>query len=252
MRMAGPMQRYFLILLFLASTALAEGLDVDRVMADHGLHLLPLEELEGRHVSSDPTYVAVDDGALVISNEGEYASRMTHKEGDLLYKATNRGEWGGSLEVTRGGVAEELMHGNITHLLPAGGSLYVIEGLDHLGMSRGSVSVIRNIKEPARPERVTLLPEAPQVVYPDLTQPGHNRIIIASANGVVALSQGQLDILHWQAFWTRKMIPTSLTRLDDYYFIGLSHGVAVLPAPRGSREIRFYADQTLTRKPQGK
>ncbi len=237
------MKKYLALLLIFTNSVFAEEFDPDKFMQNNGLSLFALEKLGDRQHFENHRFVRVENGELKIGPQGESTNRMSYKEDDILYSGTNNGEWGGKLEVSRGGITEELMKGNIVHLLPIQEKLYVIEGLAHLSMSGGSISVLPNRKAPEKPSRITLLPDAPRLVYVDKTRPDYQPIIIVGPNSVMALSPFEhLEILHWKAFWSYKLAPTSIARYKDYYFIGLPHGVAVLPAPWGSQEIKFYAD----------
>lgn len=242
------MKIYVAFLLAFTNSVFSADFDVDRYMLKNGLSLFPLEKLEDRQYFRNLRYVRVENGQLLISNRGKNSNRITYKKSGLHYKGTNNGEFGGSLEVTKDGVTEELMKGNIVHLLPIENQLYVIEGLSHLTMNGGSINVIPNRKEPTKPQRITLIPDAPILVYVDKTRPDYQPIIIVGQNSVVALSPfEQLEILYWKAFWSYKLSPTSIARYGDYYFIGLPGGVAVLPATLEPQEIRFYTDNEFNK-----
>lgn len=237
------MKKFLAILAIISFPAVAEEFNVDQFMRNNGLNLFNLDMLGDRHHFENQRFVLVENGELKITSQGENTNRMSYSEDGFSYKGTNNGEWGGVLKVTKDGITKELMSGNIVHLLPIDDALYVIEGLAHLSMNGGSISIIPNRKEPTEPQRITLLPDAPQLVYVDNIRPDYQKIIIVGSNSVMALSPfEQFEILYWKAFWAYRLMPTSMVRYKGYYFIGLSHGVAVLPALQGSQDLKFYAD----------
>ncbi|MCX2793896.1 hypothetical protein OQJ62_03055 [Microbulbifer thermotolerans] len=237
------MKKCLFTLLFLSSLVLAEEPDLDALMEEHNLKPYPIEKIGHRQFFTNHKYVRVESGKLIVESDGESTNNTKLSVGDVQYIGTNNGEWGGKLEVIQDGVSKELMKGNIVHLLPIGKKLYIIEGLAHLSMSGGSISVIEDMEKPEIPRRITLLPDAPRLVYLDTTRADFQPIIIVGYRSLMELNPfEQLDILHWDGFWSYKLSPTSITRYQNNFLIGLPFGVAAIPAPRGSQEIVFYAE----------
>lgn len=240
------MRRLLYLLPLLALPVAAADFSVPEFMAAHGLEPVAIETLDDRQHFHEPWYVSLEAGRLVLRREGEPPNRLTHETAGLRYVATNNGEWGGSLAVIRNGESRELMAGNIIHLQPLQGALYVIEGLAHLGLRTGSVWVIPDLQNPTVAEKVTLLPDTPQLAWLDAPEQGTARIVIVGLRGVMALNEyGQLEILHWDAFWEHRFPPTGLVRYRDRYFMGVPHGVVVIPVSPGTGGVRFYADGVL-------
>lgn len=240
------MKKYLIILLFSSSMVLGAEPDLDAVMEAHNLRPYPIEKIGHKQFYSNYKYVRVEFGKLIIGSDGKSTNKLKFSVGDIQYIGTNNGEWGGKLEVIQNGVPTELMKGNIVHLLPIGNQLYIIEGLAHMGMSQGSISVIEDMENPTKPRRITLLPDAPRLVYLDTTRIDFQPIIIVGNRSLMELNPfEQLDILHWDGFWSYKMSPTSITRYQNKYLIGIPFGVVAIPALTGSQEVVFYAEPEL-------
>jgi len=259
---------------------------IDKIMAHAGLEPFPVADLPKRQLIGNQFFVRLVGNRLVI-DRNLYTQNVLEASFDRAkYSGSNRGEWGGYLrgsvysqESANPGPFERLitrnrlrgdngvllsgkMHevrsrseievrGNIVHLQPWGDDLYIFEGCDHLGVSRGTVSVIRDATVPARPEVITLLHEAPVVVYFDSAE---MRFFIAGSSSLMSLrdlsmimksSSGAKSISDWYqeawgACWSHYLRPTSIVRFKDYILIGLPFGVAVHSA-RGPHHM-FYGD----------
>jgi len=221
----------------------AEKFDVAQFMSAHNLSLFDLEKMPNRQFFTNHHHVEITSGSLSFADEWQNTNQTSLKIGNIEYLGTNNGEWGGKLEAIINGERKELMKGNIVHLLPMEGKLYIIEGLAHLSMASGSISVIENINSPSSPKLITKLPDAPKLVYLDKTRPDYQRIIIVGSKSIISLGPYMTPtILYWDAFWHINLNPTSIVRHKDSYFIGLPHGVAVVPAPWGesSRYCREF------------
>ena len=159
------------ILILISPVGMADDFDVAQFMLAHKLSLFDLNKIPDRQFFENHQHVLITPKGLSISNEWQKTNQTTLKVGDIEYIGTNKGEWGGKLEAVVDGKREELMEGNIVHLLPLDGKLYVIEGLAHLSMASGSISVIENIEKPSKPKLITKLPDAPDLVYLDTARP---------------------------------------------------------------------------------
>lgn len=253
------------ISIIISQFAMAGDFDVAKFMSTHHLSLFDLNKMPRKQFFTNHRHVSTASGKLSLSNEWQNTNQTTLRVGDIEYFTINKGEWGGMLEAVIGGERKELMKGNIVHLLPLDGKLYIIEGLAHLSMASGSVSVIEDIMNPSQPKLITKLPDAPALVYLDETRQDYLRIIIVGSKSVMSLGPYMTpEILYWDAFWHRNLAPTSIVRYEDSYFIGLPHGVAVVPAPWGESskyckefegaiekrclKVRFYADQEFNKR----
>jgi len=222
-------------------------------------------KMPNRQFFTNHRHVLINSGVLSLTDEWQKTNQTSLKVGSVEYIGSNNGEWGGKLEVIIGGESKELMKGNIVHLLPLEGKLYVIEGLAHLSMVSGSISVIEDITKPSSPKLITKLPDAPDLVYLDKTRPDYQRIIIVGSKSIISLGPYMTPtILYWDAFWHINLDPTSIVRHEENYFIGLPHGVAVVPAPWGESsrycrefpnaaknhclKVQFYADQEFNKR----
>lgn len=237
------MNKYLITLLFLSSFTVAQESNLISIMESYNLEPYSTEKIGHKQFFTNHKYVRMESGKLLVEPSGKSTNKTKLTVGDVHYIGTNNGEWGGKLEVIQNGVSRELMKGNIVHLLPLGKKLYIIEGVAHLSMSSGSISVIEDKENPTKPRLITLLPDAPRLVYLDATRLEFQPIIIVGYRSLMELNPfEQLDILHWDAFWSYKLSPTSITRYKNSFLIGLPFGVVSIPAPRGSQEVVFYAE----------
>ncbi len=242
------MKKYLITLLLLSPFALAEDPSLSTIMEEYDLQPYPVKDIGQRQFFTNHKYVRMDSGKVVIESKGKSTNTTKLTIGDIHYIGTNNGEWGGKLEVIQNGIPKELMKGNIVHLLPIGKKLYIIEGVAHLGMSGGSISVIEDKESPTKPRLITLLPDAPRLIYLDTTRSDFQPMIIVGYRSLMELNPlGQLGILHWDGFWSYKLSPTSITRYKNSFLIGFPFGVAAIPAPRGSQEIVFYAESEFNK-----
>ncbi|WP_045857947.1 hypothetical protein [Teredinibacter purpureus] len=244
--------KYFLLLtLFVSQLTVAQS--IDETLSGWGLSKYPIEKIlalkandlkssSDDRVMWDRHILSKEDGKLKLRIEDSYRYNIESKIDDVLYSSQDKGEFGGELGATIDGVYKKLMDGNVRELIRYGNSLYVVEGLGHLGLSRGSVYLIEDVTEPKTPKRVTLLPEAPAAAL--LSENGN--LIIAGDRGVYSISEGyfsSLNILYWDAFWSRIFLwgPTSIVEYEGKYLIGLPQGVAVLEASiYGQPKIALY------------
>lgn len=260
------MRNIIIFLLILASQfAAADKFDVAQFMAAHQLSLFDLEKMPNRQFFTNHRHMAITSGSLSFASEWQKTNQISLKVGDVEYVGTNKGEWGGKLEAIIDDERKELMKGNIVHLLPIEGKLYIIEGLAHMSMASGSISVIEDINSPSPPKLITKLPDAPELVYLDKSRSDYQRIIIVGSKSIISLGPYMTPtMLYWDAFWHINLDPTSIVRHGENYFIGLPHGVAVVPAPWGESsrycrefpnaaenhclKVQFYADHEFNKR----
>lgn len=249
-----PMRIKIAILAFLFCVlAWADTDPIELEMQGFGLKKFEIANIPHDQRFTNRKYVSIRNGALNVDSSRLIPNVQRLVVDDLEYVGIDNGEWGGKLEVVKNGVASDLMRGNIVHLSPIEGGLYIFEGLAHLSMRQGSVHFIPDIKSPTPPELIVTLPDAPELVYLDSARPEYLRFLIVGSMSVMSLDHeiNYLDILYWDAFWSIWLNPTSVVRVKDRYFIGFPHGVAVMPAPWGPTSvhckrdcspIEFYAD----------
>jgi hypothetical protein len=259
------------IFLALSLSADASDFDENKFMNSHGLSLFNLDSLPYKQFFKNHRYVSLDSSGLGLSEVWQSPNILLIESGGIQYKGINKGEFGGSLTVTENGEEKLLMKGNIVHLLQLGEKLYIIEGLAHMGMASGSISVIHNINEPIPPELVTLLPDAPLVTNLNQEYPDQKELTIVGSKSLMELDiysyeqkeSYSLSTIHWDAMWGFSFTPTSVVKFKRNYYVGLAHGVAVIPLfgpsskycrnstpylpPNSCRGVRFYADQEFNK-----
>lgn len=110
-----------------------------------------------------------EDLKVRLPEKGEvYNPEVSFDAGTVKYIGIDHGEFGGGLYLDSYSKDKKpFFHGNIRALIPIKNDLYIIEGLAHMIFNGGSVHVIRDYKKPSKPERITLLPSAPEVVFLD-------------------------------------------------------------------------------------
>ena len=201
---------------------------------DHRLKVFPIDSIPDQQFFLNPLFVSVKGDGIRITEEPVSQNVTRLAAGGFDYVGTNNGEWGGSLVAKIGHTEHEVLQGNIVHLELIDNSLYVIEGLAHLGLSGGSIHVVEDVSDPKRTRLLTKLPDAPRLAFVDQSRSDFNRIIVVGYSSLMAIDPYEnLKILYWDAFWSFRFDPTSIARYKDSYIIGLPFGVAVVPAPWG-------------------
>jgi hypothetical protein len=187
--------------------------------------------------------VRMEEDLLVrVPEDGELdPSEVVFEAGPIKYIGLNRGEFGGGLYINAVGQGEEpFFPGNIVALVPLGDDLYVIEGLAHMGTNGGSIHAIRNFKEPSAPERITLLPSAPEAVLVDTTNDKPIIVIVGHDSLMIFEPDKRLRVIHHDAFWG-SLYPSSLVKYHEYYVFGIRGGVVATTARRfGPNVLRYF------------
>ena len=250
----------FLSLHSLASFAQENRLE--SLMQTYGLTEFDLTQLPLLQFFDNPYVVSKRGDELVVSHSWPGRAKDL-QVGEQSYLWENRGEFGGKLRFRSTGGVVDVMAGNIVDLLKIGDEIFVISGLAHLGMSSGAVHKISDPKEPTSAAYITRLPDAPILVYLDDDRKDYLRKVFVGNKSVMSLDpDNSVNVLYWDAFWAFGLTPTSVVRYEDYYLIGLPHGIATVPAPFGPASqycrkdsaylppnsctrVRFYADETF-------
>ena len=109
-----------------------------------------------------------------------------------------------------------------------------------MGYNGGSIHAIRNCASPSRPERITLLPSAPEAVLVETTR-NSTRVVIAGHGSLMIFEpDGLLEMVHHNTFWA-SLYPTSIVRDGSSYVIGIRSGIAaVTEDPSGRSTIRYF------------
>jgi hypothetical protein len=170
-----------------------------------------------------------------------YSSKVVFDAGVVKYIGIDNGEFGGGLYIDVVKKDEEpFFPGNIDALVALGDDLYIIEGLAHMGFNGGSIHAIRNYKKPSRPERITLLPSAPEAILVDKTH-GEEAIVIVGHNSFMILEpDNRLQIIHHNTFWG-SLYPSSIVKYKEFYVFGIRGGVVATTANVFDRNaIRYF------------
>jgi len=173
-----------------------------------------------------------------------YPSKVSFDAGGIKYLGIDKGEFGGGLYIDSFKKDKKpFFPGNINSLVPIGKDLYIIEGLAHMGFNGGSIHAIRNYKELSKPERITLLPSAPEVVLLDKVYANKQTgIVIVGFNSfMILLPDRELLVLHHNTFWG-SLYPSSLVKYKEHYVFGIRGGVVAVSANFWTEEtqIRYF------------
>ena len=125
-------------------------------------------------------------------------------------------------------------------LAAKGEDLFIVEGVAHMGADGGSVHAIRNCMKPSPPERITLLPGAPEAVFVDSVYDPPAIVIVGSDSFMILHPDSELKLLHNDAFWGG-LYPTSVVKYHDYYVFGIRGGaVATAENVWGPSPLRYF------------
>jgi len=199
------------------------------------------EVLEANH--GDAFIVELKEDLIIRPpRDGElYSPEVVFDAGSVKYIGVDRGEFGGGLYINSYNKNEKpFFSGNIDALIPINDDLYILEGLAHLVYNGGSIHVIRDYKEPSTPERVTLLPSAPEAMLVDVIH-GRKRIVIAGHGSFMIFEPDyRLQITHHNTFW-RSLYPSSIVKYRDFYVFGIRSGVVATATTGWDRHtIRYF------------
>jgi len=186
-----------------------------------------------------------EDLNVRLPKNGElYSSKVTFDTGGVKYLGIDNGEFGGGLYIdSLEKDKKPLFKGNINSLIPIDDDLYIIEGLAHMGFNGGSIYAIRNYKKPSKPERITLLPNAPAVVMLDKVYANEQTgfVIVGHDNFMILLPDRELIVLHHNTFWG-SLYPSSLVKYKEHYVFGIRGGAVAVSANFWSKQtqIRYF------------
>src|SRR5262249_23005730 len=129
-----------------------------------------------------------------------------------------------------------LVKDNIQAIVPASKHLLVFAGLTHMSINRGAIYGVRNPETNPSVEKLTLLPDAAEVVVADPRLPRVERFIIVGFSALMVFEswegQDSLQVLLWNQFW-RGLYPNSAVLSGNALVIGLRSGVTLVElAPR--------------------
>ncbi len=210
-------------------------------------------ELKVPDVGSEQWSLANQDAEYFVETKGTASivrkaspkevdvTQITYQTNGVKYIGVDDGEFGGGLYLNSYDAKKApYMKGNIRALIPIGKDLYILEGLAHMGINRGSIHVIRNCATPSRPERMTLLPSAPEAVLVEAASNLTRIVIVGSDSLMIFWPDDLLEMLHQNAFWY-SLYPTSIVKDGSSYLIGIRSGIAVVTGmPFGRSTVRYF------------
>jgi len=190
--------------------------------------------------------VGADIGQSRITGEVRFSGKS------VQYEARNDGEFGGKLEaVLKSGERRFMLKGNTQSFVPFEKDLYVFQGLSHLSMSTGSVSVIKDYDGRPQPqdEPITFLPDTPVHAALASKHRGLHWFWVVGTHSLVQVITDWhlLQVVSWEEFSVREV--ASFAEDDRGVVIGTCGGVIAVDVPcrRAPRTIddracpaRFY------------
>ena len=150
----------------------------------------------------------------------------------------NRGEWGGELYwFSKDGKKKyEISKQQITKFIERDDKIYAIEGISHLGMSKGSIIEVKKKKRKWTTTEYLKLPTAPEVAQLD----GKNNLVVVTSSGIFLDSNknfgvvpsrllsidsnANVDTLVKAGMWDY-LYPSSIIIQDDIVYVGMRKGV---------------------------
>lgn len=197
-------------------------------MIDKDLDLVNFVEVNR---SKNNYFVRNESGKLtigLITVDNQPKDNLTIVTDKVQYIGSNKGEWGGELVAKwPEGTTDKLINDNIVALIPEQDDLYVFTGLAHLTSNRGAVYKILNFETKPKVEKVTLLPQAPNVVLRNKQQENVLEFVIITSSGVTLLEPeyDDLKVLDTKLFWGG-LYPNSAVQTTDGFLIGMRSGIA--------------------------
>ena len=203
------------------------------------------------------TYQIEKTDCLVIREIAEYSKPPVDCQiGEQRYIGVDRGEFfGGGLYLNEQKMENLVLGGNVLALVPLNQDLYILTGLAHMGSNYGAIHVIRNCRTHFKPERLTLLPAAPEAVYvnnfspmsreeldifPDLQNENLAEFVIVGSNNLMAFhTDSRLEVIQHNTFWG-SLYPNSIVEDASFYFIGMRGGIVCISTEWHSNTFSRY------------
>jgi len=135
-----------------------------------------------------------------------------------------RGEFGGSLYwFSKDGKSNYGISGHkIVQFIKRANKIYAVEGLAHMGISRGSIIEIRMIDNRWAASNYLELPSAPDGIDLD----GQNNFIIITSESLLSIDTNKkIDTLIPRGFWSALLYPTSIVVKDKIAYVGMRKGI---------------------------
>lgn len=148
--------------------------------------------------------------------------------GNLIYQATDNGEWGGNLSVTdTSGASKILINDNVVKIIEHNKQFYVFTGLAHLGSNKGALHKVSKIDTQPVVEKLVNLSGAPYTIV-TTSENGSLLFIIVTADDLAIFDQstGKLNTVA-RGFWS-SLYPGSVILKDKQLLIGMRSGVVLI------------------------
>ncbi|MFY2763380.1 hypothetical protein [Arenimonas sp. MALMAid1274] len=171
---------------------------------------------------------------FVPKAEAFHGAQQARKVSDGWLVVFNRGEFGGALYwfSPDGERNYRISPHQVVDFFLVGKRLHAVEGLAHLGLSRGSVIALDRVKGQWQASTVAELPAAPYAVAP---QGGAVHLVLSSS--VVTLRDGRIETVLPETPWDM-LYPTSAAfGADGRLYVGLRQYVARADLAAGKLEF---------------
>jgi len=168
-----------------------------------------LEQSNGNIIGITPPFAEVRD---VVEVDDGYLAGF------------NGGEWGGELHwFSKNGKERYKISGHqIAQFIKRDNKVYAIEGLSHLGMSRGSIIEIEKKHGKWAAKEFLKLPAAPNAVQLDSKD---NFIVVTSSSLLSVDKNVKINTLIKNGMWNIYLYPSSMVIQNDVVYIGMRKGV---------------------------
>lgn len=189
---------------------------------------------------SKEAIIALSDNSLNI----DHPVGTVFDSGKVKYIGIDKGEWGGGLYIDKYDEnSEPFFSGNIRALVPIGNDLYIVTGLAHMTFSGAAIHVIRDYEVPSAPERITLLPDAPEAIAIGTSWDKKRKFIIAGHSSLmIFVPDNDLDILVFDSFWSG-LYPSYVIEHENSYILSIRSGLAVVTMNNngfGPATVRYF------------
>ncbi len=243
------MKLIVLCLLIFSAQIYSEEFNVNLLMSEYGLSPQSIENINDGQYYNNHHFVTIEFNELQISTKDKRTGSLGFEENGIRYFTTNKGEWGAKLEVAINSVNKLLLEEYVSHIYPKysdGGALYIVHNTS-MNNKNSKLSVISDRSKPSKPKLITLLPDTPYSFHTDKSKLDRSPLVMLGEKSIMVLhDHDRLEILLWNVFWENKLFPSSIVRYKNNYFVGLSHGVAVVPV-NDTESTVFYADKEFNK-----
>ncbi len=177
---------------------------------------------------------------VIPDSRNSWGQKYTLKVNDGWLIGYNAGEWGGSLWwfSNTGKAKYKISNAIIKGYIQKDGTIYALEGLDHLGVSEGSImQVVMNTDTGRYESKVfTSLKETP---YAAIFDKNDSMVVVTSSNLISIDRDAKINKLVRADFW-RGLYPNSIVIDEqDAAYIGMRQGVAKVLLTESNPKIEW-------------